>query len=201
MMLDVPNHANDTTIRFSVEATYLNMDCSRQFSTTSYPELVQDLGPLYVGFNSSKSWNNGTGTPLFYLGEGSYKSMGFNSFILDMPIRSPTPEKVPEQVVLKYAVKAYNLDPKNASVLTFFAYDCTMTMPRMEAEVSCNGLTPCYVNRMRKSQRFNVSTSMTPFNDQQALGYAVAGMALPTFLGHFLWASGAARIFQRTASE
>jgi len=74
-------------------------------------------------------------------------------------------------------------------------------MPRVEAEVSCNGLTPCYVNRMRKSQRSNVSTSITPFNDQQALSYIVAGTALPNFLGHFLWASGAARIFQRTASE
>lgn len=65
----------------------------------------------------------------------------------------------------------------------------------------CNDLLPCSVNRMRPSQRFDIPSGMTPFNDQQAIGTIVSGTALPNLLGHLLWASGAARIFQRTALE
>jgi hypothetical protein len=199
LMLESPIQATGTTTRFPIEATYLDLDCASKFSTTSYPELVDHLGPIRVGFNTSKSWNSSTGTPLFYLGEGSYLALGFNNFLLGIPVQSPPDGKSPENLSLKYAVKTYDVD--NSSANQFFAYECAMTMPRVEAEVTCKDLLPCYVSRMRKSQRFTVSVNTTPFNDDQALGYVVAGTALSNLLGHFLWASGAARIFQRTASE
>lgn len=201
LMLELPVRATGTTIRFPVEATYIDVDCGGKFSTTSYPELIDHLGTITVGLNSSKSSNSSGGTPLFYLGQGDYSALGFNNFVLGIPIQSPPTSNTPEQLLLKYAAKAYGYDPQNYSSNQFFAYDCIMTMPRVEAEVTCEDLLPCYVSRMRVSQRSTVSANTTPFNDKQAIGNIVAGTALQTFLGHFLWASGTARIFQRTASE
>lgn len=197
-MLDLPTQANETTMRFSIEATYLELDCSRKFSTTSYSELIHNLGPVYVGFNTSKPSSNSTETPLFFLGEGEYHHMGFNNFLLGVSIQELDVSITAHKKVLKYAAKTYGEHP---SQLTFFTYECAMKMPRVEAEVYCEGHLPCYVGRMRTSQRVNVSIDTTPFNDQQAAGIIVGGTALPNLLGHLLWASGTVRVFQRTASE
>lgn len=198
LMLELPPRATGTTIRFPIEATYLDVNCADKFSTTSYPELIGHLGPITVGFNSSKSSNSSDGTPLFFLGQGQYSALGFNNFVLGVPTKSPQALKIPEHLSLKFAAKAYS---QNSLLNQFFSYDCVMTMPRVEAEVTCKDILPCYVSRMRTSQRSTVSFNTTPFNDEQAIGYVVAGTALQNFLGHFLWASGTARIFQRTASE
>jgi hypothetical protein len=170
LMLESPIQATGTTTRFPVEATYLDLDCAGKFSTTSHPELVDHLGTISVGFNTSKSWNSSSPTPLFYLGEGGYSALGYNNFVLGLPVQNPPTSKVPEQLLLKYAAKTYGIDPKNISVNQFFAYDCAMTMPRVEAEVICKDLSPCYVSRMRESQRFAVSVNTTPFNDERAIG-------------------------------
>jgi hypothetical protein len=201
LMLELPSQATGTTMRFPVEATYLDTDCAGKFSTTSYPKLIEHLGTLMVGFNSSKSSNSSEGTPLFFLGQGDYSASGYNNFVLGIPVSSPPTRKLPGKLLLKYAAKTYSSNPQNYSVNQFFAYDCAVTMPRVEAEVTCKDLLPCYVSRMRISQRFRDPVEKTPFNDEQAIGYIVAGTALQNLLGHFLWASGAARIFQRTASE
>lgn len=116
-MLDTPAAATGTTLHFPIEATYFDLDCTNRFSTTAYSELERHLGPLYVGFNTSIPSNSSAATPLFYLRQGDLEALGFDNFLLGLPLRSPPTTDVPKQITLKYAARAF--DPSNASINTF----------------------------------------------------------------------------------